>query len=344
MTNFELYARELAWPVDWTAVYHRTAPLLVEIGFGGGHFLAELAQQRPEANVLGVEIARPAIRRGLKKLQTAGVSNGRVLQASAEYLLWACCAPGVVSEVFINFPDPWPKGKQTHRRLINPRFLALLAARLPAGGRLHIATDVADYAHAIATDLAQSLHFESVYETPFVTEVDGRLPNGRVRTKYEQLALAAGATCHYFTWQRNDTPAAHEFPIPQETPMPHAILHSPLSLPEIADRFTPLHDTAGEIHIRLPMLFKSQQEHLLLVEAYINEEPISQRVGLLLKQRADGHYLIGLSEMGFPRPTPGVQLAIACLARWLMTLHIDTAVSHHNLPYSLDPSSVTRKP
>lgn len=339
MTNFELYASELAWPVDWTAVYHRPAPLLIEIGFGGGHFLAGLAQQRPEANVLGVEIARPAIRRGLKKLGAAGVRNGRVLQASAEYLLWACCTPGVVNEVYINFPDPWPKGKQNHRRLINPRFLALLAARLSSGGLLHIATDVADYAHTIAAVLTQSPHFDSLFETPFVTETDGR-----IRTKYEQLALAAGSTCHYFTWQRNVVPAADEFPIPQETPMPHAILHSPLSLPEIADRFKPLHDTAGETHIRLPILFKSQQEHLLLVEAYINEEPVSQRVGLLIKQRADGHYLIGLSEMGFPRPTPGVQLAIACLARWLMTLHVDTAVIHHNLPYSLDPSSVSRDP
>ncbi|MBX3057526.1 MAG: tRNA (guanosine(46)-N7)-methyltransferase TrmB [Anaerolineae bacterium] len=340
MSAYELFARELTWPVDWTAVYHRPAPLLVEIGFGGGHFLAGLAQQRPEANVLGVEIARPAIRRGLKKLGTAGVSNGRVLQASAEYLLWACCAPGVVSQVYINFPDPWPKGKQTHRRLINPRFLALLATRLSTGGLLHIATDVADYAQAIAADLMQSPQFESVYETPFVTQrkaADGRLPDGRIRTKYEQLALAAGATCHYFTWQRNGAPAADEFPIPQEMPMPHAILRSPLSLPEIADRFTPLHETVGDIHVRLPMLFTSQQEHLLLVEAYINEEPISQRVGLLVKRRADGHYMIGLSEMGFPRPTPGVQLAIACLGRWLVSLAADTAVIHHNLPYSLDP-------
>ncbi len=318
--------------MDWTAVYGRAAPLLVEIGFGGGHFLAGLVQQRPEANVLGVEIARPAIQRGLKKLKAAGVANGRVLQASAEYLLWACCAPETVQEVYINFPDPWPKGKQTHRRLINPRFLALLATRLPAGGYLHIATDVDAYAHAMAADLSHSPHFVSRYETPFVTQLDGR-----VRTKYEQLALAAGSTCYYFTWQRNAMPAAQTFAVPLETPMPHVILRSPLSLPEIADRFTPLHDTVADMHVRLPMLFKSQQEHLLLVEAYINEEPVSQRVGLLIRRRADGHYLIGLSEMGFPRPTPGVQLAIACLARWLVTLHVDTAVLHHNLPYPPDP-------
>ncbi|NJN53528.1 MAG: tRNA (guanosine(46)-N7)-methyltransferase TrmB, partial [Anaerolineae bacterium] len=167
MTNYELQARELPWPTDWTKIYGRTAPLLLEIGFGGGHFLVGLAQQRPEANVLGVEITRPGIRRGVQKLKVAGLSNGRVLQATAEYLLEACCAPETVSEVYINFPDPWPKLREQHRRLINPRFLALLASRMPPAGLLHIATDVANYAEAITTDLCQSPHFNSVYDVPF---------------------------------------------------------------------------------------------------------------------------------------------------------------------------------
>lgn len=336
MTKYELEARELAWPTDWAKIYGRAAPLLLEIGFGGGHFLVGLAQQRPEANVLGVEITRPGIRRGVQKLRVAGVTNGRVLQAAADYVLWACCAPGTVSEIYINFPDPWPKPREQHRRLINGRFLALLATRLPPGGLLHIATDVADYATAIAADLAQALYFESVYDTPYVTDVDGRV-RARGRTKYEQLALAAGSTCHYFAWQRNQMPANQKFPVPQETPMPHVILYSPLSLAEIANEFSPLQETADDIHVRLPMLFAALPAQLLLVEAYISEEPVSQRVGLLIRHRDEHHYLIGLSEIGFPRPTSGVQLAIACLARWFLSLHPDTAVQQSNIPYLVDP-------
>ncbi|HXW01550.1 MAG TPA: hypothetical protein VEC93_24280, partial [Anaerolineae bacterium] len=120
--------------------------------------------------------------------------------------------------------------------------------------------------------------------------------------------------------------------VPQETPMPHVILYSPLTLAEIGSRFAPLQETADAIHVRLPMLFAAQGADLLLAEAYISEEPVSQRVGLLVRQRAENYYLIGLSEIGFPRPTPGVQLAIACLARWLLSLHPDTAVQHSNIP------------
>jgi tRNA (guanine-N7-)-methyltransferase len=337
MTSLELFAWQLSWPVDWAQVYGRTAPLLVEIGFGGGHFLVELARARfeaagllqprsPSANVLGVEISLPGIRRGLKKLAGAGVSNGRVVQCSADYLLWACCSPQSISEVYLNFPDPWPKASQQNRRLINDTFLELLATRMVPDGRLHIATDDPNYAAAIAAALERAPSFSNGLPTPFVTQDETR-----PRTKYEQIALDDGRTCHYFHWQRNHQPAPRPFPIPQEHPMPHVILQSPLTLAEIKARFTPQERTQGDRHVRLPMMFQATAEKLLLVEAYIHEEPVSQHVGLLIRQRQSGEYQIGLATIGFPRPTIGVHLAIGTLVDWLMGLDEGTAVQHHNL-------------
>jgi tRNA (guanine-N7-)-methyltransferase len=264
----------------------------------------------------------------VQKLTLAGVSNGRVVLSSAEYLLWASCAPGLISEVFINFPDPWPKAAQQHRRLINGQFLALLASRMKPDGRLTIATDHAEYAAVIADSLENTPYFTNLLPTPFVTS-----DNDRLRTKYELLALNAGHRCHYFKWQRlADVPAALDFAIPQEVPMPHIILHSPLEPEEIARRFTPQEYSEGDVHVRIPMLFQSPSRPLLLLEAYINEEPVSQRIGVLIRQRSDNEYIIGLSEIGFPRPTRGVQLAIGCLGQWLVRQHQDTAVQQHNLP------------
>lgn len=326
MLSYELYARQLPWPVDWAQVYGRAAPLLMEIGFGGGHFLVDLARRRPAANILGVEIALPGIRRGVQKLKTAGVRHGRVIQSTAEHLLWLCCAPDAVSEVYINFPDPWPKAGQQHRRLINDTFLALLAARMLPGGTLHVATDDPDYAQAIASCLERSSTFASCLPAAFVTE-----DTARPRTKYELIALDAGRTCHYFRWQRQAVPAPRLFPIPKELPMPHVIMHLPLSPEQIANRFRPQQFSADDVHVRLPLMFQAAGGTLLLVEVYIHEESLSQRVGLLVRQREDGDYLVGLSEIGFPRPTPGVHLAIGGLARWLLGLHGDTAVKQHNL-------------
>jgi tRNA (guanine-N7-)-methyltransferase len=210
---------------------------------------------------------------------------------------------------------------------VDGRFLQLLATRLLPGGRLTIATDHAEYAAAIAQCLETSPHFMSLLPTLFANQDAERL-----RTKYEQIALSAGRTCYYFKWQRNDAPSPPGFAIPQEVPMPHVILRSPLRPAEIAGRFVPQQLAEGSVHVRLPMLFQAQAGELLLVEAYVHEEPLSQRVGVLIRPREAGHYLVGLAEIGFPRPTPGLQLAIAGLARWLLSLHEDTAVIHHNLP------------
>jgi tRNA (guanine-N7-)-methyltransferase len=141
MTTPILHAPRLPWPMDWTAVFPRPAPLLLEIGFGNADFLLDLAQNRPEANVIGVELSLPSLRKGAKKLATAVLSNACVLQGDAKLVLWTLFTPGSLAEVYINFPDPWPKERHHERRLINGRFLHLLATRMPPDGRLDIATD-----------------------------------------------------------------------------------------------------------------------------------------------------------------------------------------------------------
>ena len=140
MSSIILPERRLPCPTPWAEIFAQDAPLLVEIGFGGGHFLRHLAQKRPSANIIGVEISLPSLRRGERKIIHAGLSNVRLLQCSARYLLHALCAPGSVAEVYINFPDPWPKAAHHQRRLIDESFLHLLATRLEVDGRLDIAT------------------------------------------------------------------------------------------------------------------------------------------------------------------------------------------------------------
>ncbi len=337
MPDLLLDAAQLPWPAPWSEIYGRTAPLLIEIGFGGADFLVELAKTRPEANVLGVEISAPSIRKGVKKLNHAGVSNGRILQTNARLLLQTLCPPQYVSEIHINFPDPWPKERHHGRRLINHDFLLLAAARLLPGGQLNIATDHADYAAWIAEHLAGAPHFHSRSAAPFVTEDDERL-----RTKYEQIALAKGRVCHYFKWARNQVPAPDAFPVPQELPMPHVVLQSPLTLPQIGAQFQPDTAVSGDIHVKLLEMFQSLYDQKLLVEAYINEQPLRQRVGLAVRRRPTGELVIGLHEVGFPRPTPGVQLAIAHLSQWIASLHPDTKIIASNIPQKLEERARAR--
>ena len=325
-----LHSLRLDWPVDWTAVFGRSAPLLMEIGFGGADFLVDLTESRPEANVIGVELSLPSLKKGAKKLQAGDLRNGRVVQGAGQLVLWALCLPDSLDEVYINFPDPWPKERHHGRRLISDTFLHLLATRLKAGGRLDIATDHADYAAWIVRHLERSPYFASRLPATYVNE-----DPERITTKYEQKGFDEGRAGHYFKWRRTETPAPNLFPIPKELPMPHVVLHSPLSLEEISRRFTPQSARSENARIELLEMFQSTRDGKLLVEAYVREEPLAQRVGLTIRRREPGDMVVGLHEVGFPRPTPGIQLAIAHLAQWVVGLDpaseivrstVDTAV------------------
>lgn len=120
--------------------------------------------------------------------------------------------------------------------------------------------------------------------------------------------------------------------------MPHVVLHAPLDLDAIQAKYGRWRHTAGDCHINFMELFRANAEDSLFVETYIKEEPVAQRLGLVIRQRAPGNYVISLHELGFPRPTRGVQLAIGQLARWLLSLHEDATILHHNLqPEALEP-------
>lgn len=296
--------------------------MLLEIGFGNGQFLVELAAERPEANVLGLEISQPALMRAARRLARRGLANVRLIYGPAQQFLWSNCAPATLDAVYLNFPDPWPKAAHHHRRLIDARFLALLATRLRPGGRLDIATDHAGYAETITALLLASPHFESRREEPVLAQA-----TQRQRTRYELKALAEGRRCYYYYWQRNAVEVAVPFPVPEELVMPHAILRSALTLEEIAGQFNEASYRDETAIIRFVALYRAQEHVLLLVDTFVEEEPVAQRVGLTIRPRRaagsgptpDG-LIVGVHEMGFPRPTPGLHAAVAYLARWLLAL------------------------
>ncbi|MCB0018716.1 MAG: hypothetical protein KDE09_13075, partial [Anaerolineales bacterium] len=99
---------QMAWPTDWAALFGREAPLIVEIGFGGGGFLVDLAQRRPDANIIGLEISRPALQKVALKLHKRGMEHVRLVQGGGLQLLWCCLAPDSLAEIYVNFSDPWP--------------------------------------------------------------------------------------------------------------------------------------------------------------------------------------------------------------------------------------------
>ena len=132
--------------LDLAALFGREARRTLEIGFGSGDTLLELAQRHPDEDFLGVEVHRPGVGRLLLNLETAGVRNVRLACEDAVQLLATRLPADCLDAVLIYFPDPWPKKRHHKRRLLQPEFAALVAEKLKTGGRLHFAPDWEDYA------------------------------------------------------------------------------------------------------------------------------------------------------------------------------------------------------
>lgn len=133
-------------PLDLERVFGRTAPRVLEIGFGDGVTLVGLAARSPGTDFLGVEVHPPGIGRCLLGIAAGGLTNVRVIAHDAVEVLQAQLAPASLDEVLLYFPDPWPKSRHHKRRIVQPAFAALVASSLKPGGVLRLATDWEPYA------------------------------------------------------------------------------------------------------------------------------------------------------------------------------------------------------
>jgi tRNA (guanine-N7-)-methyltransferase len=133
-------------PLDLGVVYGHSAPRVLEIGFGDGATLIELAASRPDADFLGVEVHPPGIGHLLLGIEARGLSNIRVIRHDAVEVIEHQIPPASLDEVLLYFPDPWPKKRHHKRRIVQPAFAALVADRLKPGGTFHLATDWEPYA------------------------------------------------------------------------------------------------------------------------------------------------------------------------------------------------------
>ena len=127
-------------------VFGRKAPLVLEIGFGMGLSLVEMAGNEQDKNFIGIEVHRPGVGSLMNEADKAGLSNLRAYCDDAVEVLAKCIPDNSIDRLQVYFPDPWHKKRHNKRRLIQPEFVAALLPKLKTGGVLHLATDWENYA------------------------------------------------------------------------------------------------------------------------------------------------------------------------------------------------------
>ncbi len=183
---------------DLFADRHGARRLTVEIGFGRGEFLIELARTDPDSAFLGIEVSHKRCLKLARRLARTELTNVRLIEMTAERAVTELLQWSSVSCFWINFPDPWPKKRHRDRRLVTRAFVRDLALRLEPTATLNIATDHPAYASTIDACLSGDSLLENAYAPdPFRPEVAGRMP-----TRYEIEWRALGRDLHFFKYRR----------------------------------------------------------------------------------------------------------------------------------------------
>ena len=208
LTKGQARALEQYWPtmgidyqaeqLDLAAVFGRTAPTVLEIGFGMGKSLVEMAANEPELNFIGVEVHKPGVGSCLSEAGELGLTNLRVIEHDAVEVLKFMLADQCLARLQLFFPDPWHKKRHHKRRIVQPEFVEMVRQKLAIGGKLHMATDWEPYAEFMTEVMQQATHFTN-------TAPDGDYvprPEYRPLTKFENRGQKLGHGVWDLIYQR----------------------------------------------------------------------------------------------------------------------------------------------
>ncbi|MGZ5010898.1 MAG: tRNA (guanosine(46)-N7)-methyltransferase TrmB [Methylobacter sp.] len=173
---------------DFSQVFGRTAPLIVEIGFGAGDSLAKMAAANPDNDYIGIEVHRPGVGHLMLLLDQQGLTNVRIYCHDAIEIIERKVADNSLTGVHLFFPDPWPKKKHHKRRIVRPSFVELLTRKLQPGGYFHAATDWQNYAESMLEVLSADTRISNSSNTNDYCE----RPEYRPLTKFEQRGIRLG--------------------------------------------------------------------------------------------------------------------------------------------------------
>ncbi len=200
LTNSQKRALVELWPaygvdfaarlLDWDTTFGRSTAgqRILEIGFGNGDALAQLALNNPANDYLGVEVHRPGVGHLLLAIEKLGLTNVRIISHDAVEVLQHQIKKNFLDCVLLFFPDPWPKKRHHKRRILQAKFVELVASRLQPGGLFHLATDWKNYAEQMLEVIEDSsLFVNEAGPAQFLER-----PASRPETKFERRGQRLG--------------------------------------------------------------------------------------------------------------------------------------------------------
>ena len=184
--GFSIYGLDVTkGTIDPKAIFGDYEKLIVEVGFGMGSSLFEMAKTNPQNAYIGIEVHRPGIGALCHHALKENIKNVRIFHHDAVEVLKQCIPDDSLDIFQLFFPDPWPKKKHHKRRILQPSFVELIASKLKIEGVFHMATDWEHYAIS-ALEVVETSSLKN-------TSKDyAKRPDWRPETKFERKGLAKG--------------------------------------------------------------------------------------------------------------------------------------------------------
>jgi tRNA (guanine-N7-)-methyltransferase len=298
---------QLSFPCQASAHFGRSAPLILEIGFGNGSFLTELAARHPEWNCLGVERAMASVTRAFERLRVAGIQNVRLVHANAYWFLRDVVPHSSLQRIYVSFPDPWPKPGQQRHRLLQAPFWRLAASRLAPDGEFLITSDHEEY-FAFAVSEARASN---------ALDIELQAPDSEVlQSKYGQRWQSQAKRIQAARLR----PRAGQPSIPCQTevvPMYHILMQGSFEqLGELRKSST----DHREGKLMLMDGFRAMYGDRLLFEVMAVEPEAELRQDLLVEVRPSGNgMVVELTHFGSPVITRLTRDSVRLVADWLET-------------------------
>lgn len=189
-------------PLDLSQVFGNKSEVVLEIGSGDGYFLIETARRKEDWNFVGIEIKGKRFRKAVRIAEREKIKNIKFLLMDARIAIEEVFSLNTFVEVYINFPDPWPKERHKKHRIINSDFLEKLSRIMKPQGILEIASDHEKYISYTLDVLDRITVFKPVFPPPGYAS---SLAN-RAKTKYEMEFKQKGREIYYLRFVKTAQP------------------------------------------------------------------------------------------------------------------------------------------
>ena len=306
--KYEINPRESdLYPVKWEKIFGRAAPLAVEVGCGNGEFLLNWARSCPDWNFLGIELSLASGERIQSRIFSHHLENVRILRDDARFVLSELFADQSITQLVMNFPDPWPKEKHRERRLITSSFIKTLGAVLTVDGLFELYTDQEWYAGK-----ARELFSSSPLFTAREVEIN---PQREVSTKYERK------------WREQNRPIYRFQAIKcrngeikrqlENNQMPHFYLQGEVT-PDQIEALTGVTRNQDNQVYKIREVFSSPDRQAYLLRTVTSDRDYVQNFFILVARHDQG-YIVKIDRGYQPYRTPAVKTAVQEVGRLLQS-------------------------